>query len=432
MIINPQVPLHRLVMSLSESLDHVSLSMTNHQLRVAYISTRMARLMGYRGRQLRDVFHAGALHDIGLIRAEHRIRAATINDLEGLHWHGEVGYELLRDNEFFADAAAIVRHHHIAWDDGRCVVKHHRPVPKASHILALADHVDRLTRKGVPILHQAEGIIERIIDGRGKLFQPDCVDAFLSASASQAFWLDVASKRIYSVLNAQIDWPTLTIDEEAIGGIAHIFGRVVDGLSPWTGTHSAGVAATAVALAERMHFSPREIKLMRAAGYLHDLGKITVPSEILDKQGKPTKAEWAILQGHTYFTFRILDTIGGMPQVSEWAAFHHERLDGKGYPFGHNAKDLTLGARIMAAADTTTALLENRPYRKGMSEQETIEILRKLVADGGLDGDVVDVLLRDFDPINAIVQEEEAAYAVEQRDLAEAVGAVPAPRQSVA
>jgi len=414
-------------MSLSESLDHVSLSMTNHQLRVAYISTRMARLMGYRGRRLRDIFHAGALHDIGLIRAEHRIHMATSNDLRGLLWHGEAGYELLRDNEFFAAAADIIRDHHVAWGNGRGAEKLDRPVSPACHILALADYVDRHTRKDVPILHQAENLAKRIIEGRGKVFHPDCVGAFLSASEPQSFWLDFASKRIYSVLNAHVDWPTLTIDEDAAGGIAHVFGRVVDGLSPWTGTHSAGVAATAVALAERMHFSPREIKLMRAAGYLHDLGKITVPSAILDKRGKPSKSEWAILQGHTYFTFRILDTIGGMPQVSEWAAFHHERLDGKGYPFHHTAGELTLGSRIMAVADTTTALLEDRPYRERVSVQKTIEILHEFVADGSLDGDVVDVLLRNFDPIDAIRLSEESAYAVKQQEIAEAVDSVPEP-----
>jgi len=427
MIINPQVPLHRLVMSLSESLDHINLSLTNHQLRVAYISTNMARLMGYRGQQLRDVFHAGALHDIGLIRAEHRMRVAAINDLEGLGWHGEIGYKLLRDNEFFADAAPIIRHHHIAWNDGRGDEEDGQPVPLTSHILALADYVDRCTRKDVPILQQIDDLTKRVFDRHGKVFHPDCVDAFLSVSEPKAFWLDAASNRIYSILSDEIDWPTLTIDEDAVAGIANVFGRVADGLSPWTATHSAGVAATAGALAERMHFSPRETTLMRAAGYLHDLGKISVPSEILDKQGKPTEDEWAILQGHTYYTFRILATIGGMPQVSEWAAFHHERLDGRGYPFGHKAKDLTLGARIMAVADTTTALLEDRPYRKGMSDQKAIGILQELVADGALDGDVLDILLRDFDTINAIRRKEQAAYAVKQQDIAEAAGAVPEP-----
>ena len=111
---------------------------------------------------------------------------------------------------------------------------------------------------------------------------------------------------------------------------------------------------------------------MRAAGYLHDLGKIAVPSRILDKPAPPSQHEWAVLREHTYHTFRVLDTIGGMPQISEWAAFHHERLDGTGYPFGHEGKDLTLGARIMAVADIFTAVTEDRPYRAALCEEDAM------------------------------------------------------------
>jgi len=421
MIVNPQVPLHRLVLSLSEALDHVSPSVADHQLRVAYMSTRMAWVLGYRGQHLRDIFHAAALHDIGLIRAEDRVRSVANNQLEGLAWHGEAGYELLRDNEFFSEAAPIVRHHHAVWGRGQRDPEHDGPIPFASHILALADAVDRGIRRDVPILHQTRDLTERIVIGRGERFCPDCVEVFREISATPAFWLDATSKRIYSILDQGVDWPTLAIDESALEGIARIFGRLVDSLSPWTATHSSGVAATAVSLAEKMSFSPREQVLMRAAGYLHDIGKITVPSYILDKPGKPTEEEWAILQGHTYYTFRILDTIGGMPQIREWAAFHHERLDGRGYPFGHGAKDLTLGARIMAVADTFTAITEDRPYRAGMDEEHAASILTKLAANGGLDRHVVDTLRENFQAMNAIRREEQAAYALKQHTLTEII-----------
>ena len=377
----------------------------------------MARLMGYSGQQLRDIFHAGALHDIGLVRAEHRLRVASTNDLEGLLWHGELGYELLRDNEFFARAAPIIRDHHVVWDHGRGAETNGRPIPQACFILALADYLDRNTQPEIPILDQCDHITQCIVDRSGTIFHPDCVDAFLTASRSKSFWLDLTSKRIYAILNTEIDWPIMRVDEDAIVGIAHVFARVADGLNPWTATHSAGVATTALAIAERMNFSPHEMKLMRAAGYLHDLGKVSVPGKILDKRGRPTASEWAVVHGHTYYTFHILNAIGGMPQIREWAAFHHERLDGTGYPFGHAAKDLTLGARIMAIADITTALLENRPYRKSMPNREATNILNKLVANGGLDGDIVHILLKDFETITAMGQEEEANYAVKQRTL---------------
>ena len=422
MIINPQVPLHRLVLSLSEVLDHVNPSVADHQLRVAYMSTRMARLLGYRGQALRNVFNAAALHDIGLIRAENRVRVVGCNQLEGIEWHGQAGYELLCDNEFFDEAAPIIRYHHVAWNYTQGAYADSEAVPMASHILALADTVDRSIQRDVPILHQSKRLLELVAQGAGREFHPDCAEAFGQACRTPAFWLDVTSKRIYSILTGELDWPTQTINEETVEGIAHIFGRIVDGLSPWTWTHSAGVAATAVALAERLNFSPREQTLMRAAGYLHDLGKITVPSSILDKPGKPTDEEWAILQGHTYHTFRVLETIGGMPQICEWAAFHHERLDGTGYPFGHAGRDLTLGSRIMAVADVFTAVAEDRPYRAGMSKAQSLAVLTRLVENGGLDGDVVNVLARDFAVIGEIRRTEQAAYAAKQRTLAEMMG----------
>jgi putative nucleotidyltransferase with HDIG domain len=419
MIINPQVSLHRLVLSMSEALDHVSPWVADHQLRVAYMSTRIARILGYQGPKLRDVFHAAALHDIGLIRATNRMQAVAHNRLEGIEWHGEVGYELIKDNELISDAASIIRYHHAVWKDSASGEAPGDRIPIASYIVGLADEVDRITKRDQPVLYQTKGIREHILRGKGEAFCPDCVEAFMEASAAPAFWLDVTSKRIYAILNHEIDWPILIVDEKTVESIARIFARLVDSLSPWTATHSAGVAATAVALAEKMDFSPREQALMQAAGYLHDLGKITVPTEILDSPHKPTEEERAILQGHTYHTFRILDSIGGMPQISEWAAFHHERLDGKGYPFGHAAKDLTLGSRIMAVADIFTAITEDRPYRKGMGDEEVLKVLANMTTNGALDGQVVGLLGANFSAIKQIRREAQTTYALGQKHIAQ-------------
>ena len=168
MIVNPQISLHRLVLSLSEALDLVSPSVADHQLRVAYMSTRIAQAMGVRGQSLRDIFHAAALHDIGMIRSENRVRAVAHNQLEGLGWHAEFGYELLRNNEFLAAAAPIVRCHHAAWDRGAEDGSDGQPPPLGSYIVALADAVDRYMRRDVPILRQARDLAESIRMARTK------------------------------------------------------------------------------------------------------------------------------------------------------------------------------------------------------------------------------------------------------------------------
>lgn len=294
-------------------------------------------------------------------------------------------------------------------------------MPVASQILVLADAVELAIDRDAPILQQAGSILERIASLSGEQFHPDCVEAFREVARPEAFWLNAASGRIYAVLLRQVDWPALTIDEVALGPIAEVFARIVDAASPWTAVHSAGVTATAVALAERLRLSPRELHLMRAAGYLHDLGKLSVPTRILDKPGKLTAEEFNVVKAHTYFTFRILDTIGGMPQIAEWAAFHHERLDGNGYPFRHTNEDLTLGSRIMAVADVFAALTEDRPYRNGFPSHKALAILKDLAGQGALDADVVKALEDDHEDVDAARRTEQAEYAVKQGHLRDAM-----------
>ena len=417
MIVSPQVPLHRLILSLSEALDHVHPKVADHQQRVAYIAASMARDMGFREQDLVDVFHAAALHDIGLIGVENRVKALHLGQLEQVDWHAEAGFELLRENPLFARPAEILRHHHVPWNDGHGTENHGRAVPLASHVLVLADAIEVAIDRHASILSQTKTLTEKVVSLSGKQFHPECVEAFRAVSRPEAFWLDITSPRIYAVLLKTIDWPVLHVDEIALRPIAEVFARIVDAASPWTAVHSAGVAATAVALAKHLNFSPREQHLMRAAGYLHDLGKLSVPTRILDKPDRLTPEEFNAMRAHTYHTFRLLDTIGGMPQISEWAAFHHERLDGSGYPFRHRAADLTLGSRIMAVADVFTALTEERPYRSGMSTERALEVLQKLADQGALDGEVIHSLARGQAEVDELRRNEQAEYGARQHEL---------------
>ena len=407
MIIRPRVPFQRLILSLSEALDCVHPDIAGHQQRVAYIGLNMARKLGMSREEAFDVFCAAALHDIGLIRIEDRLLASRADTLEKVAQHGEVGFELLNGNQLLRHTADMVRFHHTPWADGRGAECDGYPIPLASHIIFLADSVERMIRRDIPILDQAKDITRRITEATGETFHPQCVDVFRQLSEKEAIWLDCVSTQIYSVLLDATDWCSLTIDEETILSIADVFARVVDAASRWTSTHSTGVAANAVALARRLSFSSCELIQMHAAGLFHDLGKLTVPARILDKkkETKLTPEEWSCIRAHTYHTFRFLNAIGGMPQIAEWAAFHHERLDGSGYPFHHEAKDLTLGARIMAVADVFTAVTEDRPYRAGMPRAKAVAVLDDAVLSGGLDGDIVSILKRDYEAIDAARQQ---------------------------
>ncbi|NOY13172.1 MAG: HD domain-containing protein [Deltaproteobacteria bacterium] len=194
------------------------------------------------------------------------------------------------------------------------------------------------------------------------------------------------------------------IDQKDLFSIASIFRHIIDFKSRFTATHSTGVAECAVLLSRYFGLTDSEIAQMEVAGYFHDLGKLAIPNSILEKPGKLTKAEFAVMKQHTYFTYTVLSTIGGLGPIAEWAAFHHEKLDGSGYPFHVAADKINIGARIMAVADIFTALTEDRPYRTGMEKKQIKDILISQTANNSLDERIVNILFENFDEISTEVK----------------------------
>jgi HD-GYP domain-containing protein (c-di-GMP phosphodiesterase class II) len=99
-----------------------------------------------------------------------------------------------------------------------------------------------------------------------------------------------------------------------------------------------------------------------------------------------------LMKQHPFYTYHLLSRIEAFNTIKEWASFHHEKLNGKGYPFGLNARHIPLGARIMAVSDVYQALTDERPYRNPMGKKEAFSILQKMVQEKHLDGDVVKML----------------------------------------
>lgn len=210
-----------------------------------------------------------------------------------------------------------------------------------------------------------------------------------------------------------VAWPHVELRMDGLEQIGQIFSRIVDFRSPFTATHSIGVATTAEELAHRLGFEERECRLIRIAGHLHDLGKVAVPNSILEKPAKLAPSEFQVIRGHTYHTFHILSRIGGFEEINMWASFHHERLNGEEYPFHHRGDVFSVGSRIMCVADVFTALAENRPYREGTRRKENMPILSRLVNNGGLDARNVNVLNEDYEEIDEVRSVAQEAYAAE-------------------
>jgi HD-GYP domain-containing protein (c-di-GMP phosphodiesterase class II) len=164
---------------------------------------------------------------------------------------------------------------------------------------------------------------------------------------------------------------------------------------PYTGGHQRRVGEIAVAIGAELGFDARRQEGLRVAGYLHDIGKIRIPSEILSKPGKLSPVEFQLVQGHAQASYDVLKDVEFPWPVAEVALQHHERIDGSGYPQGLRGEAILLEARVMAVADVIEAMSSHRPYRAALGiEAALAEIGRG--RGTAYDPDVADACLKLF------------------------------------
>lgn len=171
---------------------------------------------------------------------------------------------------------------------------------------------------------------------------------------------------------------------QSLQGLAN----ALEAKDPYTRGHSERVARMARSLAEDRGLPKASAAMVAQAGLLHDLGKIGIPEAILRKPGPLTEAEWDLMRAHPVVGARIVAPLDFFAEGAFIVRYHHERVDGSGYPDRLVGEAIPLGARIVAVADVYDALTSDRPYRPGLSSAQAIAELR---AQGGrtLDGELV-------------------------------------------
>ncbi|HSI79468.1 MAG TPA: HD domain-containing phosphohydrolase [Solirubrobacterales bacterium] len=236
-----------------------------------------------------------------------------------------------------------------------------------------------------------EAAVEALRRRRGRGYDPEVVDAALEAPSEllEAAEADDAWQR---VLEAEPE-PVATISQAGLASVARAFGEFADLKVGFLRGHSARVAELAAGAAEALGLSAAEIGDVRAAGQLHDLGRVSVPNGVWEKRGPLGAGEWERVRLHPYYTERILERSAPLAPLARSAGAHHERLDGSGYHRGAAAAQLDLPARLLAAADVYDALGHDRPHRRAHGEAGIREELGEMVTAGRLDKRAVDAVL---------------------------------------
>lgn len=137
----------------------------------------------------------------------------------------------------------------------------------------------------------------------------------------------------------------------------------------YTSGHSTRVAEMAYSLGEVLGMTREELRIMHIAGDLHDIGKIGVPDNVLNKPGKLESEEWELMKKHCDIGYNILSKANTLNDISKIVLHHHERWDGKGYPVGLKEEEIPFASRILAVCDSIDAMKSDRPYRKSISDE---------------------------------------------------------------
>jgi HD-GYP domain-containing protein (c-di-GMP phosphodiesterase class II) len=389
-----EVDVRQLVLTIGRAVDLVGIDDVMHGRRVAVIAVEVARRLGWDSAAQQVLFDAGVIHDCGV--SSTRVHRALVNafDWADAHLHCEKGHALLKDFSPLAHLAPIVASHHTHWDE----------LPKTgcdpmtalfANLVYLADRVDvrAAASFGNESLLSMAPVRDLVRAHRGTFFAPDLVDAFLEASAPEAFWLAMAPEYIAEyVAEMQKAGNSRVVGYPDLKRFALIIADIVDAKSHFTKEHSIGVARLSRYLGGLAGFSGERLGEIEVAGLLHDIGKLQVPDEVLDSPSHLSKEERAVIMKHSFATWRILRNIGGLGDVARWASEHHESMGGQGYPFHFSGKEIPTESRIIKVADVYQALAQARPYRKSLPSGEILALLREMQAGNEVDAGIVELV----------------------------------------
>jgi PAS domain S-box-containing protein/putative nucleotidyltransferase with HDIG domain len=170
---------------------------------------------------------------------------------------------------------------------------------------------------------------------------------------------------------------TLALLRDSMGTLIEVVSKIIETRDPYTAGHQRRVSDLARAIAREMGMPRDRIDIIRIAALIHDIGKISVPAEILSKPGALSAFEFEILKGHSRSGYEILKDINFTGPVADIVLQHHERYDGSGYPLGLKGDDILLEAKIIGIADVIEAICSHRPYRPALGIDRALEEISK-------------------------------------------------------
>ena len=363
----------------------------DHGSRVGYLVAKMLEVQGKAQKEILESYILGLLHDVGAYKTE-EIDKLVQFETERVYDHSIYGYLIMKVSEVMEDKIDAILHHHTPWEK---LEKMKVENSQLANLIFLADRVEIYLRT------QNKYICTEILE-KTNCFSKENIELFREADEKYDFqkrlldgsYINDTEKYLYQA----------EFSEEELKKLIRMVAFLIDFRSESTVTHTITMVSAAVVLAELMNLDKQQVDEIYTGAYIHDLGKVAIPLEVLEKPGRLDYDEMEIMKTHIILTGNI---IGGhvSDNVYKIAMRHHEKLDGKGYPYGIKGEDMSLAEKIVAVADIFSALTGKRSYKDSMPKERVVSIMQQMADNHQISGEIVKLLIDNYETVAQKVEE---------------------------
>lgn len=385
------IDLGRVAHTVTKALDYVGVDDRSHGRRVGLICHRVAHNLGWDRQTRHFMLIAGMIHDCGVSSTATHQKLVDELEWEGADDHCHRGAAFLHGFAPFAEYAATIRHHHARWVNLPDSVP--PQVREFANLVFLADRFDVVRggfltgRRCHEVLSARYDLVAQLAPHVGSLFAPHLFEALECAIRKDGFWIELEDEfldpAIFETLGT---WDhSVRLDFADIVALGEMVSHIVDAKSPFTHFHSLRVADLAFFVSGLLGLDDQRRQMLRLAALLHDVGKLRTPDDILEKPGALSGEEHDIMLRHPLDSKVVLTALFPDTPIARWAAHHHEKLNGTGYPYGWSGEQLDLETRVLTVCDIFQALCQKRPYRDRLPAEQVIAIMELMAQAGEID-----------------------------------------------
>jgi HD-GYP domain-containing protein (c-di-GMP phosphodiesterase class II) len=389
--------LNDMLLAFSNALDYAEIKCERvtqfHGKRVAYYSLLMGKYFHLKEADLDNLLGCAILHDNGMTELAHYYQKDNLKADELMRICCCAGEENIKYLKFYPKVKHVIQYHQEMADGTGPFSKKSYETPLYAQIIHIVDWADVHYDLESMDKDKYQVMIATVNRLRNVAFSQRIADAFIKTVTYDI--IAECQGHADEMLRQHMNHNFLELDNGSMLSVCYLFANIIDSKSPFTKSHSLGVANKVLRMSVYYQFDDEKRIHAFFAGAMHDVGKLIIDRDILEKPDRLSEEEFIYIQTHAYYTYQILSEMR-LGEIVHWASYHHEKLDGSGYPFGKTAKDLDFVDRLMGCCDIYQALSEKRPYKNKKTHRECIDIMRHMVKDNKIDGSIVEDMDKVF------------------------------------